>query len=153
MHNTDGFALSPEELKRIKSREYEFDKESDALAKWLVEGNDLNDDIFEEVYTVSIEKRRRVSIYCVQAAKDSAEVEEYLSRQSTVTQSLQRQDTSQNSVGKMETIAESSDSESSELTTSEEGRFQAYAVVTFRLLVRTSRNLMIQFVLKVMRIT
>ena len=55
MHNTDGFALSPEELKRIQSREYEFEKESDALAKWLVEGNELNDDIFDEVYTVSFE--------------------------------------------------------------------------------------------------
>ena len=55
MHNTDGFALSPEELKRKQSREYEFEKESDALAKWLVEGNELNDDIFDEVYTVSSE--------------------------------------------------------------------------------------------------
>lgn len=53
MQSTDaGFKLNREELDRLNNRDYEFEKETDALAQWLVDGNEMNDDIFEEVYQV-----------------------------------------------------------------------------------------------------
>jgi len=76
MQATDGFKLSKTEVERLEKREYEFDKETDQLAAWLIQGNQLNDETFNEVY---------------QAAKDNAEFEEVLTRQSVVTQSLQSQ--------------------------------------------------------------
>ena len=53
MQSTDaGFKLNSTDLNRLNNREYEFDKETDTLAQWLVDGNELNDDTFEEVYQV-----------------------------------------------------------------------------------------------------
>ena len=43
-------------LKRLQKREYEFDKETDQLAAWLVQGNQLNDETFNEVYQVFLYK-------------------------------------------------------------------------------------------------
>ena len=53
MQSTDaGFKLNSTDLNRLNNREYEFDKETDNLAQWLVDGNELNDETFEEVYQV-----------------------------------------------------------------------------------------------------
>ena len=39
-----------DDMKEIEDREYEFENASDMLAKWICNGGEITDDIFEKAY-------------------------------------------------------------------------------------------------------
>ena len=41
---------SEADMKEIEDREYEYEDESDALARWICNGGDITDDIFEKAF-------------------------------------------------------------------------------------------------------